>query len=128
MGARGNLRCRVVSSPHCNGGHEPGWPTSEFRGVGANVACSLDKWRSSSGGSHLYGVGPHLQYSFLIKLASLRPIFFSGGTQASPIFNPPTYWVETYQPRPSERSWTEKLSQRKRLALSVTGLCMPAGM
>ena len=38
---------------------------------GGNAARSLDKWRSSSGGNHLWGVGPHLRYSFLIKLASL---------------------------------------------------------
>ena len=61
------------------------------------------------------GWGPHPQYSFLIKLASL-----SGRDQASlpvgigalyPVrsSHPPTYAVDTYQLRPSERSWTENL-------------------
>ena len=51
----------------------------EFRGKGANEARSFDKWRSGSGRNHLRGWSPHLQYSFLIKLASLSgmSIFFA---------------------------------------------------
>ena len=45
-----------VESPWCNGGRELGWPAPEIRG--ANAAHSLGEWGSSSGGNHLWGVGP----------------------------------------------------------------------
>ena len=66
------------------------------------------------------GWGPHLQYSFLIKLASLSGKYATSPNHA--YLKKILGTVETYQLRPSERSWTaksmENLSQWKRL------LCM----
>ena len=107
--------------PRNSGGRGPMWPAPLTSGGLALEEITCRGW------------GPRLQYSFLIKLASLSFLIklasLSGkyggdeqGPQASSLPHPPSYAVDTYQLRPvtdrGRKISAENLSQCKRL------LCM----
>ena len=67
---------RFLESPQCNGGHEPEWPILEIRERGPMQPAPLTSEGPALEEITCRGWGPHLQYSFLIKLASLSGMKF----------------------------------------------------
>ena len=101
-GAGGSLRCGVLGFPQCDGDHEPKWPAPEFRGGGPMWPTPLTSGGLALGEVTCGGWGPHPQYSFLIKLASLSVIHSVSFSRCpvSPSPYPPTFACDPYNNTP----------------------------